>query len=417
MAASEFWVPNELALEILGFNKNILEKRITADYIKREIRGGIELLEISGEIERFGLSIDLARDKLDDYINKGSNAIVEKKKVEIEIPKAKPFVSEPSILQAGIPVQPIIPQSVPQLVQAPVIQAKAVDYTPQFNKISQLLDDIRKISVAMPDSIISKTPKETNAINPQIVELKSEFLRLSNLAEQNFGFQKDVVSLQAQLKTAHAEVAKLTAQSNSIMDEMERTNQKYSKEIDSLKNTIKNEMSGLSSLLSLKLRKPKSGLFIILLLMVVCGGVGFIAFELYQPTFSVLAKPNDKVSPLTKKEVETTVNNAISPLEEKIKKMVDSLSIQNKNTQQKDLADINSTITIALEAQKEAIKKTLDSTTQSQKEAKNSLDENYTKSLKSIETQVLELEKLIKKMLETTVQIKPGTKFMPDSNE
>ena len=97
--------------------------------------------------------------------------------------------------------------------------------------------------------------------------------------------------------------------------------------------------------------------------------------------------------------------------------MVDSLSIQNKNTQQKDLADINSTITIALEAQKEAIKKTLDSTTQSQKEAKNSLDENYTKSLKSIETQVLELEKLIKKMLETTVQIKPGTKFMPDSNE
>lgn len=415
MAANEFWVPNELALEILGFNKNILEKRISADYIKREIRGGIELLEISGEIERFGLSLDLAREKLDEYINKGSSSIIEKKKAEIEIPRAKPLVSEPSVLQAGIPVPPIAPQIVSQAPSTP--QIKAIDYTPQFNKISQLLDDIRKLSIALPDSIISKTPKESNSPNPQIIELKTEFSKLSILAEQNFGFQKDVVSLQAQLKAANAEIVRLTTQSNSVMDELERSNQKYSKELDSLKSTVKNEMSGLSSLLSLKLRKPKSGLFIILLLLVICGGVGFVAFELYQPTFSVLAKPNDKVSPLTKKEVETTVNDAIQPFEEKIKKMVDSLNIQNKNTQQKDLAEITSAVSVALDAQKEVIKKTIETVTQNQKESKNSLDENYTKSLKSIETQVLELEKLIKKMLESTVQIKPGTKFMPDSIE
>lgn len=415
MAANEFWVPNELALEILGFNKNILEKRISADYIKREIRGGIELLEISGEIERFGLSLDLAREKLDEYINKGSSSIIEKKKAEIEIPRAKPFVSEPSILQAGIPVPPIAPQIVSQAPSTP--QIKAIDYTPQFNKISQLLDDIRKLSIALPESIISKTPKESNSPNPQIIELKTEFSKLSILAEQNFGFQKDVVSLQAQLKAANAEIVRLTTQSNSVMDELERSNQKYSKELDSLKSTVKNEMSGLSSLLSLKLRKPKSGLFIIILLLVICGGVGFVAFELYQPTFSVLAKPNDKVSPLTKKEVETTVNDAIQTFEEKIKKMVDSLNIQNKNTQQKDLADITSAVSVALDAQKEVIKKTIETVTQNQKESKNSLDENYTKSLKSIETQVLELEKLIKKMLESTVQIKPGTKFMPDSIE
>ncbi len=415
MAANEFWVPNELALEILGFNKNILEKRISADYIKREIRGGIELLEISGEIERFGLSLDLAREKLDEYINKGSSSIIEKKKAEIEIPRAKPFVSEPSILQAGIPVPPIAPQIVSQAPSTP--QIKAIDYTPQFNKISQLLDDIRKLSIALPESIISKTPKESNSPNPQIIELKTEFSKLSILAEQNFGFQKDVVSLQAQLKAANAEVVRLTTQSNSVMDELERSNQKYTKELDSLKSTVKNEMSGLSSLLSLKLRKPKSGLFIIILLLVICGGVGFVAFELYQPTFSVLAKPNDKVSPLTKKEVETTVNDAIQPFEEKIKKMVDSLNIQNKNTQQKDLAEITSAVSVALDAQKEVIKKTIETVTQNQKESKNSLDENYTKSLKSIETQVLELEKLIKKMLESTVQIKPGTKFMPDSIE
>jgi len=414
MAASEFWVPNELALEILGFNKNILEKRIAADYIKREVRGGIELLEISGEIDRFGLSIDLAREKLDAYINKGSGAVVEKKKPEIDIPRAKPFVSEPSILQAGIPVQPIAP---PVAQVAPAPQIKAIDYTPQFNKMSQLLDDIRKLSLAMPESIISKTPKEPNTITPQILELKAEFAKLAVLAEQNFGFQKDVVSLQTQLKTANAEIVRLTTQSNSVMDELERSNQKYLKDIDNLKTTVKNEMSSLSSLLSLKLRKPKSGLFIILILLIVCGGVGFVAYELYQPTFSVLAKPNDKVSPLTKKEVETTVNEAVVQLEDKVKKMVDTLNIQNKNTQQKDMADITNAVSLALEAQKEVVKKALESLVQSQKESKSALDENYAKSLKAIELQVLDLDKLIKKMLESTVQIKPGTKFIPDSNE
>ena len=417
---NEFWVPNELALEILGFNKNILEKRINADYIKREIRGGIELLEISGEIERFGLSIDVAKEKLDAYVNKSSG---DTKRTEIERPKSKTMVFDPAFTKPneGIPVQPVVlPSS--QTTQAQAVPAsqpavKVIDHAPQLNKIAQILDEIRKLTVAMPESIMLKTPKETNTANPQISELKLEVSRLAVLTEQNLGFQKEIANLQAQLKTSNAEVTRLSTQSNAVMDELERTNQKHNKEIETLKNTIKTEIGGINSVLTLKLRKPKGGAFIILLLIFVLGANGFLIFELMQPTYSVLSKPNDKVNPLSKKEVSDAVKNLVDPLEEKLKSNISTLNTQNKESHQKELQEINAMISTSLESQKEQIKKTLETISQNQKDSKASLDENYTKSLKTIESHVADLEKLIKKMLETTVQIKPGTKFMPDSNE
>lgn len=410
----EFWVPNELALEILGFNKNILEKRINADYIKREIRGGIELLEISGEIERFGLSLTVAQEKVDAYINKNG---VEPKTPELERPRSKTTIIGPPISapDAGIPVQPVVlpPQTPTPVAMAPV---KVIDHTQQLNKISQVLDDIRKLTVAMPESILIKAPKESNLPNPQIAEIKLGLSKLANLTEQNKEYQNQIITLQAQLKTSNAEITKLTTQSNAVMDEMERATQKHNKDLEGLKSTLKSEIGQVNSILTNKLRKPKNAITIILLL-IIAGGLGFLIYELIKPTYSVLVQPNDKINPISKKDVSDSIKQIIDPMEEKLTTKMAQLNSQNNERHQKELVEINAIITSSLEGQKEIIKKTIDSIVQNQKEAKTTLDENYTKSLKTLETHISDLEKQLKKLMETTVQIKPGTKFIPDSNE
>lgn len=418
----EFWVPNELALEILGFNKNILEKRVNADYIKREVRSGIELLEISGEIERFGLSVEVAREKLNTYINKNGGESGEKKKVEVERPRGKTMIFEaPAFSEnAGIPVPTVnIPATQPVATPnvAPVAPIKMVDYAPQLNKMALVLDDIRKFTITMPELISSKSPKENNLPNPQMAEMKQELSRLAVLTDQNLGFQKEIALLQAQLKTSNAEITRLSTQSNSVMDELERANQKHIKEVETLKSNIKSEIAGINSILTLKLRKPKGYGITILLLLIVGGAVGFLIYELMTPTYSSLAKPNVIVKPISKKDISDSVKEITDPLSEKLKGDIAVLNTQNKEVHQKELAEINAMITTSLDSQKETIKKSIEGMIQGQKDNKFMLDENYTKSLKAIETQVVELEKLIKRMLETTVQIKPGTKFIPDSNE
>ena len=420
--AKEFWVPVELALEILGFNRNILEKRINADYIKKEIRGGIEILEISGEIERFGLSEETAREKMDAYINKNGGApsvnTTEKKREEPEKPKSRNTSFEPSFVpqNAGIPVAPIVlPSSNPTPVAAPAV--KVIDHTAQLNKISQVLEDIMKLTKDIPQSVVANTPKEPLLPNPQITDLRHEVNKLATLSEQNQSFQKEVASLHGQLKTANTEITRLNTQSNSVMDELERTTQKHNTEIELLKSTVKTEISSISSLISLKLGKSKGNGLVIFFILILLGAVGFLIFELIQPTFSVLVQPNDKINPITKKDVEESLKVLVEPMEEKLKTNISTLNAQNKDQHQKELTEINSTIVASLETQKDSLKKTIDAYILTQKDSKISLDENYTKSLKAIETQVIDLEKLIKRMLETTVQIKPGEKFIPDSKE
>lgn len=407
--SNDFWVPLELALRILGYPKDILEKRIAAGLVHKEIRGGIELLEISEEIGRFGLSEEVAREQLDKYINNRADEIVEKRKNDVDKFRQKPSQDSYKYSQNATPISNHGPSNPAQN------SVRATDYNPQFNKLANMIEDLQKLSMGIPETVAIKFPKDSSIPPNQMLELKSEFNRLIQVFDKNQLLEKENTLLHTQLKAASLEITKLSTQANGVIDELERTNQKHTREIEVLKSTIKTEIGGINSILTLRAKSRKGLLGIYLFLILVCGGLSFLIFELMQPTYTVLAHSNDKINPLSKKDVTDVVKTELSLIEGSLKEQLIVSNATDKEEVKKNITESNTSLKSLIEAQNVQTKKSLDTLSASQKESKP-IEENILKTIKTLESQIIEMEKQIKKLHES-IAIKPGTNFIPDNKE
>ncbi|PCJ61892.1 MAG: hypothetical protein COA79_06245 [Planctomycetota bacterium] len=414
-SGKEFWAPLEVALDILGFNKNILEKRIAANYIKKEVKDDLEILEISGEIERFGLSEKVAKEKLENFLNRdeGENvrSIFEEEEVSTD------NVTEAISTDEIVPVESLEPES--NNMNNPI---NIPDYSEQLNYIASMVDEVKKYSMVLPQILSqqesSQGGDETSLISNGFQTLTDEISRLGTLNEQNKNYEQQIKGLNNKLKTADADNIKLTTQCTQIMDEMDRNVELHKNDLVNLRNIMKTEFSEISNEIRNSSNKGGAGFFAIILLLLACGGVGFLISEFFVPRYTILKNQNQKMNPLSKDDVSKAVKVNIDDLESKLKEHINNINDQVKANNKKNVTSINSNINTSLELQESRNTKSFKLLKEQQKSFSELLEDTYLKELKKIDKEVKELKDLLKRTLETSVQIKPGSsRIINDSNE